>query len=108
MPTNYECRYACNPMDFKTYDTSRIRQDFLFGSVLIKDEINLCYTHYDRYIAGGALPHSAPLVLESIEPLKADFFLQRREMGVINIGQKGQVAVDGKGYTLDNQEALYI
>jgi len=108
MSTNYESRYATNPEDFKTYDTSRIRKDFLIENVMIDDEINLCYMHYDRYIAGGAVPVSKSLKLETIDPLKANYFLKRREMGIINVGGEGKVDVDSKSFTLENREALYI
>ncbi|MDV7141023.1 5-dehydro-4-deoxy-D-glucuronate isomerase, partial [Maribacter sp. TH_r10] len=63
--------------------------------------------HYDRYIAGSAVPE-APLRLESIDPLKADFFLERREMGIINVGDNGSVDIDGESYQLGHKDALYI
>ncbi|KEZ93368.1 5-keto-4-deoxyuronate isomerase, partial [Nonlabens ulvanivorans] len=69
--------------------------------------INLVYTHYDRYIAGGAVP-TKPLKLETIDPLKADNFLDRREMGIINVGATGTVEVDGTKYELAHKDALYI
>lgn len=106
--TNFEVRYTTNPTDFKSYDTQRIRKDFLIEKLLEPGKINLVYTHYDRYIAGGAMPGSGELKLETIDPLKADFFLERRELGIINIGKPGTVTADGKAYRVGHKEALYI
>ncbi|MFK7970120.1 MAG: 5-dehydro-4-deoxy-D-glucuronate isomerase [Bacteroidia bacterium] len=108
MSTHYEVRYATNPTDFKSYDTDRLRNDFLIGNLFEEGKINWVYTHYDRYMAGAAVPAKEPLTLESIDPLKADFFLERREIGVINVGQSGTVEVDGKSYELGYKEALYV
>ncbi|MCB9082577.1 MAG: 5-dehydro-4-deoxy-D-glucuronate isomerase [Lewinellaceae bacterium] len=106
--THYQIRYAANPTDFKHYDTQRIRQDFLIPGLFVTDTIQLVYTHYDRYIAGGALPVNQPLALETIDPLKASFFLERRELGIINIGQPGEVLVDGVSFPVGHKEALYV
>lgn len=103
-----ELRFASHPDDSKSYDTKRLRKEFLIKPVFIEDEINLVYSLYDRYIAGGAFPVSQDLKLETIEHLKSDFFLERREMGVINIGGEGIVIVDGKEFKLNRKDALYI
>jgi len=76
--THFEVRYTTNPLDFKNYDTQRIRQDFLIQNLMEPNKINLVYSHYDRYIAGGVIPQNGPLGLETIDPLKADYFLERR------------------------------
>ncbi len=104
---NYTLRYATNPTDFVKYDTQRIREDFLITDFMKKDEINLVYSMYDRYIVGGTVPVDKNVVLETIEPIKADHFLHRRELGIINVGNTGNVIVDGKSYELKYQEALY-
>ncbi|RMG65371.1 MAG: 5-dehydro-4-deoxy-D-glucuronate isomerase [Bacteroidetes bacterium] len=104
----YQVRYATNPTDFRSYDTARIQQDFLVRGLLKEGEIKVVYSHYDRYIAGGAVPVGQPLRLEPIDPLKADYFLERRELGVINVGGHGTVTVDGTVYELDYKEALYV
>ena len=106
--TNYEVRYATNPTDFRNYDTERIRQDFLIPQLFESNKINMVYTPYDRYIAGGAVPKKWDLKLETIDPLKAKYFLERRELGIINIGKAGTVEVDGKKYKVGNKEALYV
>ncbi|BDD02191.1 5-dehydro-4-deoxy-D-glucuronate isomerase [Persicobacter psychrovividus] len=104
----YESRYSTNPLDFKHYDTKRTREQYLIPQLFEVDEIMLTYTHEDRFIAGGAFPMSKALKLETIEPLKADYFLHRRELGVVNVGGKGEVSVDGVAYVLDYKEALYV
>lgn len=108
MSVNFDKRYTCNPEDFKSYDTSRIRKDFLIDNLMQAGQINFTYSHFDRYIVGGAVPTNNALALESIDPLKADYFLERREMGIINVGGKGSVKVDGQSYELDYKEALYL
>lgn len=108
MKTNYELRYAANPIDARSYDTKRIRKDFLIENVFVADEVNMVYSMYDRMIVGGAMPVSEVLPLESIDPLKAPNFLTRREIGVFNVGGAGKVKVDGKTFDLDFKEALYL
>ncbi|MFW5891943.1 MAG: 5-dehydro-4-deoxy-D-glucuronate isomerase [Bacteroidota bacterium] len=105
---NYTIRYATNPTDFKKYDTQRIRDEFLVTDFMKKDEINLVYSMYDRYIVGGTIPVDKNVVLETIDPIKADHFLHRRELGIINVGNTGEVIVDEKSYELKYQEALYV
>ena len=109
MKTNYEIRYASNPVDAKQYDTQRLRHDFLIEKVFTPDEVNMVYSMYDRMVVGGAMPVKETLVLEAIDPLKAPFFLTRREIGIYNVGQgKGIVCVDGKEFELNFKEALYL
>jgi len=103
-----ETRYAIHPDHFKNMDTAKLREAFLFENVFQKDQINTVYTHYDRLIIGGAAPILKPLLLETMDKLKAGYFLERRELGIINVGDTGQVSVDGKEYTLKFKEALYI
>ncbi len=108
MKTNYTTRYAASPQDVKTYDTARIREEFLIDNLMKLDIINLTYSHYDRFITGSAVPTSSTLKLETIDALKSENFLDRRELGIINVGQKGKVTVDGTEYTLEHKEALYV
>ena len=105
---NYKIQTACNPQDVKTYDTERLRSSFLMEKVMVPDEINVTYSMYDRFIFGGAMPVNKELVLETIDPLKAPYFLYARELGVINVGGDGIVTVDGKEYTLRFRDALYV
>jgi len=108
MSTIYETRYASGPDEVKGMDTETLRKKFLIEKLFVANEINLVYTHYDRYIAGGIMPIGQTLKLESIDALKAPYFLERRELGIINIGGKGSVQVNGELYELDYKEALYI
>lgn len=108
MSVKYQIRYAAHPNDVKNYDTSKLRNEFLFENVMENDSINLVYSLYDRYIVGGAVPVSGKLFLETIDPLKSDYFLERRELGIINVGGKGSVEVDGVMYDLEFKEALYV
>ena len=108
MANNFKVRYASSPQDVKTYDTARLREEFLIQNLMEADTVNLVYTHYDRYIAGGAVPVKSALKLETINPLKSDYFLERRELGIINVGGSGSVLVDGQKYDLAYKEALYV
>lgn len=109
MKTNYEIRYASNPVDAKSYDTTRLRKDFLIEKVFTADEVNMVYSMYDRMIVGGAMPVNEALPLEAIDPLKAPFFLTRRELGIYNVGAgEGIVRVDDKVFELGYKEALYL
>ena len=108
MSVNYESRYAIGPNETKALDTAALRANFLIEKVFQDDVVQLVYTHYDRYIAGGAKPVSKPLVLETIDELKATYFLERRELGMINVGGAGKVSVDGEVYELGFKEALYV
>lgn len=108
MKTTYEVRYAASPKDVKNYDTEKLRDEFLIDSLMKPNAIHFVYTHYDRYMAGSAVPTSAALKLETVDALKSEFFLERRELGIINVGDQGTVTVDGTDYVLDHKEALYI
>jgi 4-deoxy-L-threo-5-hexosulose-uronate ketol-isomerase len=108
MAMKYEIRYAIHPEDVKHYDTEKLRREFLIENIFIPDEITLVYSHYDRYIVGGAAPVKKKLDLTPIDPLKASFFLERRELGLINVGGKGIVTVDGDQFEIGFKEALYI
>ncbi len=103
-----ELRTAASPRDVKTYDTARLREEFLIPDLFRPDDIKLVYSHIDRIITGSATPVSKALVLTAGEELRAEYFLQRREMGVINIGGEGTVTVDGTAYTLRHKDGLYI
>ncbi|MCK5774897.1 MAG: 5-dehydro-4-deoxy-D-glucuronate isomerase [Bacteroidales bacterium] len=101
-------RYSSHPEGVKKYDTTQLRSEFLIERVFKEDEILLTYSHYDRFITGGALPVKKELSLETIDPLKAKHFCDRREVGIINIGGEGTVIVDGESYNLNHKDAIYI
>lgn len=108
MSTNYSTRYAASPKDVKNYDTAGIREEFLIDNLMQENVINLTYSHYDRFITGSAVPTTSSLKLESIDALKSENFLDRRELGIINVGETGTVTVDGTEYVLEHKEALYV
>ena len=108
MKTNYEVRYAAHPRDAKGYDTARLREDFLIEKIFAADEVNMVYSMYDRMVVGGAMPVNEVLRLEAIDPLKAEHFLSRRELGIFNVGGKGRVKVGEETFELDFKEALYL
>ena len=108
---------ACHPEDVKHYDTKTLRERFVMEKVMVADEINLTYSHYDRFIFGGAMPVNKTLKLENFRDLGLDvdpgikdkYFLYNRELGIVNCGQgDGVVIVDGKEYALAPKEALYV
>jgi 4-deoxy-L-threo-5-hexosulose-uronate ketol-isomerase len=103
-----EVRYAAHPEDVKSWDTSRLRKEFLIENIFIPDEISMVYSLYDRYIVGGVMPVKRKLILESPEILKSENFLDRREMGIINTGGEALIETNGKEYTLGYKEALYL
>lgn len=106
--TSYTIMRACHPDDVRNYDTSKLRSHFMMPTVMEKDKVNLTYSMYDRIIFGGTVPVNKTVELETIDPLKADYFLERRELGVINTGGSGIVNVDGKDYELNFKDALYV
>jgi 4-deoxy-L-threo-5-hexosulose-uronate ketol-isomerase len=108
MSISYSIRHAIHPEDVKAYDTTKLRKSFLVETLFSNDNIELIYTHYDRFIVGGIKPVSKSLLLESIPPLRAAYFLERRELGIINVGKKSKVTADGQDYILDYKEALYL
>ena len=109
MKTNYELRYAAHPEDAKSYDTARLRRDFLIENLFVDNEVNMVYSMYDRMIVGGAKPVGETLPLEAIDPLKAPHFTTRREIGIFNVGEgEGVVTVGDEQYELGYKDALYI
>jgi 4-deoxy-L-threo-5-hexosulose-uronate ketol-isomerase len=103
-----DIRYALHPEQMKSFDSGDIRKQFLIAGLFEKDKMNLVYSHVDRIIVGGACPIDHPLELGVMKELGVDFFLQRRELGIINIGSKGTISVDGQEYLLEKKECLYV
>ena len=103
-----EVRPGANPVDVKTYDTDRLRHDFLIQDLFVADEIKTVYSQIDRIIVGAATPAKNTLTLEAGAELRAQYFLERREMGIINIGGSGTVTVDGKDYKFKYKDGMYI
>lgn len=108
MSENIETRHPNSPTEAAAMNTSQLRENFLIEKVFEKDAIHLTLSFYDRYISGGAMPVDKAIELPNPGNLKAKYFLERREMGIINVGGKGTIEADGEKYGLDFKEALYI
>ena len=108
MSENISTRNSCSSVEVAGMNTSELRDHFLIEKIFEEDAIHLTLSFYDRYIAGGAMPVSKALELPNPKNLKANYFLERREMGIINVGGKGIVEADGDKYELDFKEAIYI
>lgn len=108
METKFDVRFACSPEEVKRMTTQQLRAHFLIEDVFTEETIRLTYSHYDRLIVGGAMPVEKSLALLPIEPLKAEYFLERREIGIINTGGEGYVLVDGEMFNLHFKDALYV
>ena len=103
-----ELRTAASPRDVKTYDTARLREEFLIEGLFVPGKVKMVYSHIDRIITGAACPADTALSLDAGAELRAEYFLERRELGVINIGGEGRVTVDGASYTLRPRDGLYV
>lgn len=103
-----ELRTAASPKDVKHYDTQRLREEFLIQDLFVPGEIKMVYSHIDRIITGAAVPMKENILLTAGEELRAKYFLERREMGVINIGGNGIITVDGREYDVNFKEGMYI
>lgn len=100
--------YGHHPEDVKHYTTEKLREQFLMETVFVADEANFTYSHVDRIIYGGIMPVNSGVTLDAGKELAAQYFLERREMGVINIGGAGRIVCEGEVYDIANKEALYI
>ena len=103
-----DLRCASNPKDVKHYTTERLREEFHISGLFTPDNSKMVYSHIDRIITAGFMPVKQELVLEAGKELAADYFLQRREMGCINIGGKGIITVDGTDYEMNPRDGIYI
>ena len=103
-----EVRHGVNPQDAKNYTTERLREDFLIQNLFTKDNSRMVYSHIDRIITAGFMPVVQTLKLEAGKELCADYFLQRREMGCINIGGKGIITIDGVEYEMNPRDGIYV
>jgi len=103
-----EIRYSSHNEDAKKYDTTELRKHFLIEELFVPGEIKMVYSHIDRIIVAGIVPTTAALSLEGSKALGCDYFLQRRELGVINIGGAGVITLDGKKYDMGARDGLYV
>lgn len=100
--------HSVHPDDFRKYDTSAIRKYFLLQSLGQDNKGNFVYTHYDRMVAGIVKPAGENVSLDTYENLRSEYFLERREMGIINVSGDGEVVADGKNYSLQKLDCLYL
>jgi 4-deoxy-L-threo-5-hexosulose-uronate ketol-isomerase len=100
--------HSVHPEDFKRYDTAQIRERFLLPRLGEDNRANFVYTHYDRMIAGIVRPAGDPIPLDNYDNLRSEYFLERREMGIINVGGDGEIQVDGKIFPLQKLDCLYL
>lgn len=101
-------RFEASRKEVSTFTNQELRDNFLIERIFIVGEIQLTYTIYDRMIIGGVMPMNSPIHLPNPEKLRANYFLERRELGVINVGGKGSITADGITYSLEKLDALYV
>ena len=103
--------YNSNPLDAKSYDTTRLRDEFLTDNLFTEDSVNMVYSHIDRVVAIGVSSTSAALKLDDFVDKKAfgtDYFLERRELGIVNLGGEVSIIIKGNQFTLQYLDALYL
>lgn len=103
-----EIRFQSSPREVKGMNTQELRDNFLVQHLMQANLIQLVYSHFDRVIVGGVMPVSNPVLLPNEAELRADYFLERRELGIINVGGAGKVEADGVVYELSKLDALYL
>jgi 4-deoxy-L-threo-5-hexosulose-uronate ketol-isomerase len=103
-----ETRHAVHQDHARTMDTAALRRNFLADNMFAEGEIRLIYTHYDRFVMGGAVPAGGELILDQVAETRTPSFLDRRELGVVNIGDTGTVAAGGETFTLERGDVLYL
>ena len=108
MNTHFESRYAISPGEARLMDTTRLRDNFLIDTIFNDDQIRLTLSYFDRFIVGGAKPVKNTIELPNPNDLKAEYFLERRELGIINVGGEARIIADNQQYDVDFKEALYI
>ncbi len=101
-------RYEASPREVERMNTAELRADFLAESLMVTGKSNFVYSHYDRMVLGAIVPSSRAITLSNYDALRSKFFLERREMGIINVGGKGTVVADGKTYKMDSLSCLYL
>ncbi len=103
-----QVRYQSSPNEVRQMTTEQLRNNFLVENLIVADEANFVYSHHDRMIFGGVVPKSKSLELLTYDQLKADYFLERREMGIINVGGNGSIITGDKIFNLHNLDCLYL
>jgi 4-deoxy-L-threo-5-hexosulose-uronate ketol-isomerase len=102
-----EIRHATHPSHARGFDTEQLRAHYLVSELFPPDRVRAVYSHQDRMVVGGVAPRG-PVTLPAFDPLRSRYFCERRELGVVNIGEAGTVTVDGDEYGLDHGDCLYV
>lgn len=108
MEINFNSRFAISPEEVKQMNTAQLREHFLIENIFEAGKVHLTLSHYDRFIAGGIMPLGEKIELPNPEKLKANYFLERRELGIINVGGTGTIIADNVRFEIGFKEALYI
>lgn len=103
-----EIRYSTHPDHAKTFTTEELRKHYLVQELFVPGEIKLVYSLEDRVIVGGITPVKEVISLKGYDQIKADYFLERREVGIFNVGGNGTITVDGEKYVMENKDCLYV
>ena len=101
-------RYEASPREVERMNTAELRADFLIEKVMVSGKANFVYSHYDRMVIGGVMPSGRAIRLGKYDALRSKYFLERREMGIINVGGKGTIEADGKTYKMEKLSCLYL
>lgn len=108
MSTEYEIRFAIDPVSASAMNTEELREHFLIEQLFVPGGVNWTYTHYDRMAVGGAVPGKTALTLDAIKPTGTAGFLDRRELIAVNIGEAGTISVDGTDHAVGSRDMLYV
>jgi len=103
-----EIRFQNSPLETSKMNTAELRAHFLITELMQAGKLKLVYSHYDRMIVGGVVPTATPIELPNESELRANYFLERRELGIINVGGKGTVLADGIKYEIEKLECVYL
>ena len=103
-----EIRHACSRKETASMNTKELRENYLIETLFKENQVELVYSHYDRMVTGGVMPQEEVVVLPNTEGLKANYFLELRELGIMNLGGAGTVTVEGKTYPMNKLDCLYV
>jgi len=103
-----DIRQVASPAEAKTFDTAQLRENYLITDIFVSGQVTMTYSHLDRTVVGGAMPASSPLTLRSCKQIGSKNFLDRRELGIVNIGGAGKVTVDAEEFSLQTTDCLYV
>lgn len=103
-----EIRHACSRKETAAMNTQELRENYLIETLFKENHVELVYSHFDRMVTGGVMPQEQTVILPNTEGLKANYFLERRELGIMNLGGNGSVSVDGVTYAMNKLDCLYV